>query len=60
MRWMHIGIAIAAFGMISAGWWIGKVDSSVYIPLATGAIAGTLWLSNKSPAAPAPPAAGPK
>lgn len=48
MRYAHILITLAAWGMLSAGWWVGKVDTATYVPVAIAAVAGTMWMSNKS------------
>jgi hypothetical protein len=47
MKYAQLIITIAAFGMLSAGWWVGKVDTTTFVTLAIGAVGGTLWASNR-------------
>jgi len=48
MKYAHIIITLAAFGMLSAGWWVGKIDTATYVPVAIAAVGGTMWMSNKA------------
>ena len=48
MKYAHLIIILAAFGMLSAGWWVGKVDQTTFVTLAIGAVGGTLWQQNKT------------
>jgi hypothetical protein len=41
--WIHGIIMLAAFGMLSAGWWVGKVDTTIYVGVCVAAVGGTLW-----------------
>lgn len=48
MKYVHAFIMLGAFSILSAGWWVGKVDTAAYVPLAIAAVAGTLWSANKA------------
>lgn len=51
-KYVHYIIMLAAFGMLSAGWWVGKVDTSTYVTLAIACVGGALWQHNKTASVP--------
>jgi hypothetical protein len=60
MKYAHVIVTLAAFGMLSAGWWFGKIDTTTYVPVAIAAVGGTMWMSNKAQTTPSNPPTPPK